>query len=176
MSWNESPQPVTIRTARRIGDFEATVVIEESASDDLEITQHPVQRGAAITDHAFIKPAGLSTRVIFSDELRPLADTYRMILELQSSREPFDVVTGKRVYRSMLMKSVSVVNDKATENILALSITLQEVIIVDVVYTSVPPRAQQKMPGKTGATQKAGPKAAKPTERAKSGLRILIGG
>ena len=52
MSLFEPPIPATIVPRRSIGPFNATLTIEEVASDDLEITQHPVQQGAAITDHA----------------------------------------------------------------------------------------------------------------------------
>lgn len=163
MAWNEAPEPVTIRTARRFGDIEATVTIEETGSDELEITQHPVQRGAAITDHAYVKPAGLALRVMFAaSEDRTLEETYQALLDLQASREPFEIVTGKRIYEDMLFKSIGVTTDKITENVLAVSCTFQQVIIVDVVLTTVPPRAQQKNPGKTGGTEKAGAKQAKP--------------
>lgn len=179
MSIIQAPEPVTIRTARRIGDIEATVTIEESGSDELEITQHPVQRGAAITDHAYVKPAGLAVRVMFAEtEQRTLEDTYRALLDLQASREPFEIVTGKRIYEDMLFKSIAVVTEKATERVLSVACTFQQVIIVDVVVTSVPPRAQQKTPGKTGGTEKAGAKQAKPQTDANgkpssAGLRAI---
>lgn len=167
--WNEAPQPVTIRNARRIGDIEATVTIEEGGTDELEITQHPVQRGAAITDHAYVKPAELVLRVMFAEtEDRTLEETYQALLDLQASREPFEIVTGKRIYSDMLFKSIGVTTDKVTEQVLAVNCSFKQVILVDVVLTTVPPRAKQANPGKTGGTEKAGAKQAKP-ENGKDG-------
>jgi hypothetical protein len=177
MSWNEAPQPVTIRSTRRFGDMQATVTIDESGSDELEITQHPVQRGAAITDHAYVKPASLSMKLGWDATERPLEETYQRLLDLQAEREPFVIVTGKRIYRDMLFKTIAVTTDKATERVLMVSASFQQVIIVDVVLTTVPPRAKQANPGKTGATTKAGAKQAKPEDapKKKSGLRQLFG-
>lgn len=168
--------PATIIPKRAIGAFSATVTIEEVASDDLEITQHPVQQGATITDHAYLKPATVSIKIMFSDTDAPLAETYAKLRKLQASREPFDVVTGKRAYKNMLFKSLGQTNDAQTENVLSISAELQEIFIVQVETTTVPPRARQANPGKTGATENAGQKSAQPApERSRSALRTLAG-
>ena len=176
MSLFEPPTPATIIPRRSIGPFNATVTLEEIASDDLEITQHPVQQGAAITDHAYLKPATVSIKIMFNAADAPLAETYAKLRQLQASREPFDVVTGKRVYKNMLFKSLGQTNDAQTENILSISAELQEVFIVQVETTTVPPRKRQANPGKTGATENAGQKSAQPApERNRSALRTLAG-
>lgn len=54
------------------------------------------------------------------------------------------------------------VTDKATERALSVACTFQQFIMVDVVFTSVSPPAQQEKPDKTGGTEKAGTKQAKP--------------
>ena len=40
--------PVVFRPRRRIADFDAYLCIDETGSDDLELTEHPVQQGAAV--------------------------------------------------------------------------------------------------------------------------------
>lgn len=45
------------RPARSIGPIVAQVTISERHEDTLEITEHPVEQGAAIADHAFKRPA-----------------------------------------------------------------------------------------------------------------------
>lgn len=168
--------PATIIPRRSIGPFNATVTLEEIASDDLEITQHPVQQGATITDHAYLKPATVSIKIMFNAADAPLAETYTKLRQLQASREPFDVVTGKRAYKNMLFKSLGQTNDAQTENVLSISAELQEIFIVQVETTTVPPRKQQANPGKTGATENAGQKSAQPApERNRSALRTLAG-
>ena len=61
MSWlNDLLVPVAFKPRRKIGSFYATVTISETGTDEMEITSHPVQYGAAITDHAYKKPVSLS--------------------------------------------------------------------------------------------------------------------
>lgn len=167
----------TIAPIRRIANFDTYVTIEEIASDDLEITQHPVQQGATITDHAYIKPSQLSIKVVFSNRTAPLEEIYKNFLDLQQSRIPFDVITGKRIYTNMLIKSLSQTNDVQTENMLSINMQLQEIIITNIELTSVPPREQQKNPGKTGQTEKAGTKNAAVVSEPKrrSALATLAG-
>ena len=45
---------------RAIGDFIAEVTVKEQHRDEMTITSHPVETGAAITDHAFKNPAQLT--------------------------------------------------------------------------------------------------------------------
>jgi hypothetical protein len=163
---------------RSIDTFQAKVTIEEICNDDLEITEHPIEQGASITDHAFVKPATVSMQVIFTELQAPLAETYANFLALQASREPFTVVTGKRTYNNMLIKSLTEINDAQTENILSLRLRLQEIFIVDLETVSVSKPSQQASPAVTQATQDAGQKSAqvvdKPTES--SILNTLVGG
>lgn len=165
MSWIDTILGLTtFRTRRRIGDFAQYLIVEEIGEDELEISEHPVQVGAQITDHAYKKMATVSIQAQFSqaDTLVPLDETYRAMLELQESRIPFQVITGKRIYNNMLFKSLRVTTDRQTENVLAIAAILREVRLVEVVTVSVPPRDKQKNPGSTGATEKAGTK--KPQE------------
>ncbi|WP_416232225.1 phage baseplate protein, partial [Klebsiella pneumoniae] len=56
-------------------------------------------------------------------------ETYQELLNLQSSRVPLDVVTGKRIYTNMLIRALEVTTDRTSENILSAVLTLREVII-----------------------------------------------
>lgn len=136
--------------------FSGYVTISEDATDTLEITQHPVQQGAAITDHAYMKPAELKIRLVVGALAKPLSESYDQLLKLQFQRIPLRVITGKRTYNNMLIKSVDQTTDKTTENILSVSLSLMEVIIVEVTPVVVPSRPKQKHPAKTGATEKKG--------------------
>ena len=42
--------------SRKIGMIVPSVVVSEKHTDTLEITEHPVEVGAAIADHAYKKP------------------------------------------------------------------------------------------------------------------------
>lgn len=165
MTWlpQQKTGPATFRSTRRIGsEFSVYLTVDETGEDELEISDHPVQEGAEVTDNAYKKNATLTITIQFSEAetFVPLDETYRRMLELQESRIPFEVVTGKRLYENMLFKSLRQVTDRVTDNVLSIQATLREIKIVQVVTTTVPPRAKQKNPGKTGATQRAGNKKA----------------
>lgn len=182
MTWMESLiQPVAFRPKRRIGDFEASITIEENAQDDIEITQHPVQDGAVITDHAYKKPVTLTIRAQYSPLMTgtPVDEMYRRLLDLQNQRIPMDVVTGKRLYTNMLIKSLSETTDRETSMVLNVTATLQEVIVTTVVTVEVPSasmnRANQAEPGRTGATENGGIKKGEGSDKRRSTLRSVFG-
>jgi hypothetical protein len=151
---------------RAIGPFTGYVCMDEDSHDELEITQHPVQRGASITDHAYLKPSTVSIRFIYAPHIisSPLDQIYQELLTLQSSREPFAIVTGKRVYQNMLFRSLSVSTDVTKENILYVMGDFQQIIIVDVEQTNVPVQSQQEIPQKTNSTSNLGDKKATPVD------------
>lgn len=62
--------------------------------------------------------------------------------------QPFDVSTGKRLYRNMLIKSLAVQTDAASETALLCTVGLREIQLVPA--TSGRPQASsQRDPGKT---------------------------
>lgn len=167
-------QPITlipIQPKRTIGPIAIQVVIDEKTTDTLTITKQPVQQGASVTDHSYLEPTVFSSTAYFKDnslsilgELNSitspstgLAKIYQTLLNLQSSRTPFSIVTPKRIYSNMLMASLSQTTDRNTENCLSVSMSFQQIIIVNVT-TTVVPRSNQKNAGRTGATQQAGTK------------------
>lgn len=170
-------EPLTlfpIKPNRSIGAITGFVTIDESATDKLTVTKQPVQQGAAINDHAYKEPAELSVKIVTGANLKPLDEIYQDFLKLQEDRVPFEVITGKRSYKNMLLISISQTTDKITENVLSLNLTMMEVIIVEVSPTVVPKRSRQGNAGKTGATEKAGRKSA--LKILKEGIGNLFGG
>lgn len=139
-------EDILLRQGRSIGGIIPNVIIEEDHTDEMTITQHPVETGADITDHAFKQPAQLTMRCGWSQSggntpfvgfFSPSPkDVYDQLLALQATRKPFDVVTGKRSYKNMLLKRISVVTDGESENCLLVDADLQEVILVDTSATT----------------------------------------
>ena len=111
----------------------------------------------------------------YSSRTTPLSQLYTELRDLQASREPFTIVTGKRVYSNMLFKSIAVTTDITKENILSVIGNFQEVILVDVVNTTVPVRSKQKMPEQTDSTQNTGDKKAIPVDESKVDVSGLSG-
>ena len=146
----------------------AEVTVTEQHADDLTITQHPVERGAAISDHAFKMPSQLTVDVGFSaywgrqNGYTSLADLYTYFLNLQSTVILLQVQTGKRLYNNMLIRSIRTTTDQKTENVLNLTLMLQEVILVDTITVSYPTAANQTNPKSTAQTQQNGTKNLQP--------------
>ncbi len=148
---------------RNIGGFIADVTVEEEHSDELEITQHPVEQGAAITDHSFKKPASVTIRAGWSNsspqalgDPNYVTNLYNSFLALQASRQTINVVTGKRSYTSMLIRSLRLTTDKENENAMILVVECQEIIIATTQTVSVPSSSNMQNPQINGATQNVG--------------------
>jgi hypothetical protein len=185
--------------------FGADITVEEKHSDILTVTENPVEQGAAITDHAFKRPAELTVRVGYSDsspasvigtglavmsaasalaaasalssggslssvlstttglslvEAATTADyveaVYNMFLILQSSRVPFGLITGKRIYNTLLITALHTSTTEEWENSMILEVEMREIILVNTQTVSVPPAANMANPQINGATQNLG--------------------
>lgn len=180
----ETPSPALIRPSRSLGGITFDVIIEETHEDGLVITEHPVERGAPISDHAYLKPKAVSIRGGASDAGSSLnldASTdqrsitlYEKLLELQAAREPFDVVTGKRSYKNMLLETVSVTTDATSPDTLWVAADCREVIIVETQITSVSPRRRHANGAKTGGIANKGDKQL--SEEKRSSISSAAGG
>lgn len=160
-------EDVLLRQGRSIAGIVPQVVIEEKHRDELVITNHPVQDGANITDHAYKQPSMLSLRygwsssgALYSLDLGApsVDDVYGMLLNLQASRQPFNVVTGKRNYSNMLIRSLDLVTDRTTENAILVEVLLQQVIIVETQSATLKSASVMSMPEKTAPVVNAGVK------------------
>lgn len=154
--------PVIFRQ-RNIGGFIADVTIREDHEDELIVTENPVEQGADVTDHSFKAPARLTVEVGYSNSSQQsdgdanyVLDIYAQFLALQASRQTFDVVTGKRLYSSMVITMLHTITDQATENALFLTVRMRELILVDTQTVSVPPSQNMANPQDTGATTNQG--------------------
>lgn len=181
-----------IKPQRSVGTIVMQAVISESHSDELQITDHPVEKGASISDHAFKLPAevtivgafsnspsvsglidgiigGLKATFTGGQELfegkapQLVTDVYQSLLKLQAQAVPFDIYTGKRKYSNMLLKSISTTTDRRTENSLEVTLQCREVLIVSATLVSVPAdKANQATPQVTQAPVAGGAKSLQP--------------
>lgn len=149
--------------------FLADAIAEEKHLDELTVTENPVQQGAAITDHAFKRPARLTLRVGYSNSSQQaLGDpfyvqaVYALFLALQAARLPFGLVTGKRLYTNLLITSLETFTDEKWEYAMLLVVDMKQIILVNTQTVSVPPAANMAAPGVNGATQNLGTQSLAP--------------
>ncbi|PRY03804.1 hypothetical protein B0G73_114125 [Paraburkholderia sp. BL25I1N1] len=151
-----------------IASFQAYVTLDERHHDEVVITDHPVEQGASISDHAYKKPAEVTLTLAWTNSSVPAVTSlqfgnysqfvYKNLLTLQASRTPFDLSTGKRRYTNMLIQSISVTTDAKTENSLIATIHCREVIIVQTTATQLQPAANMTSPQKTAPITNTGVK------------------
>jgi len=150
-----APYALISSPMRSIGTIVPDVAISEGHTDDLAITDHPVETGAAISDHAFKIPSRVIMRCGFSNSTAGTEGYVQQVVQLfdslQVSRNLIDVYTGKKFYRNMLVERLAHETDEGTENSLILIVGLRQVLLTQTQSRSAPKEAQA-MPEKTAPT------------------------
>lgn len=145
---------IILAPSRIIGTIIPDVTIEEVSRDTTFITQHPVERGASISDHAFMMPVELEMTLGWSDSVAGFVGyvdlVYQALLDLQATREPFAIFTPSRVYPDMLIAGLEKTANEQTPNALMLRALFRQVIIVSTETTSTGhSKGSQAIPSKT---------------------------
>lgn len=180
-------EAILIRPKRAISNFTAQVTLTERHVDEMDIVDHPVEQGAQISDHAYMRPPEVIIECAWSNTPRPsggflgslstamegtnagvqsiitgnspnqVRDVYQKLLQLQASRVLIEVVTGKRTYVNMLVRSLIVETDKQTENVLKVTVTLRQLLIASVrVGTIAAAKEDQAFPETTQSSADKG--------------------
>lgn len=122
-----------------IGGYFFDGFLTVSHSIETEITEHPVETGAAIVDHAYVKPATLEMEIMMSDAHQSFVpnqfvgkyprhvEAWNLLKQLQADRIPLSVFTKLGQYDNMLIKKISAEDDSDTFNSLKATVTLQEI-------------------------------------------------
>lgn len=151
-----------------LGSFSLYVTFEERHRDELVITDHPIEQGASISDHAYKKPSEVMITIGWTNSSLAAIETlnfggyassaYQQLLLLQKMREPFNISTGKRKYQNMLIQSLDTTTDARTENSFITTLHCREVIIVQTTTTQLQPAQNMASPQKTAAISNTGTK------------------
>lgn len=150
-------QPQT-RLPRQIGPISVNVAVEEDHLDRIEITEHPVEFGARISDHAYVLPREVVIHAAWSDspsvfdtgllsipgdifaglaatfsspEAQSVIDIYHNLVILQRSFQLLTIITGKETYGNMLIQSLQTHTDRQWEHALMVTAVCREVILVN---------------------------------------------
>ena len=146
------------------------VVISEMHSDQVTVTNHPVDTGADLSDHAIIQPTTVTCTFAWSDSSRAInsaldgsilqglettKDVYEKLLSLMRARQPLRLSTGKRVYENMIITALKTTSSVETESAAIIEITFQEVFMARAQTVSLS-RIKQKNAGRTGGKANRG--------------------
>ncbi len=194
-------------SSRSISGGSTTIIpdlaIRERHRDSLGITAHPIQTGAAITDHAFVMQpeftlelgwsnssysatvanfSGTSVSDLLTGDFgeQYVKQVYDKVLTLQKSRQLCTVVTGKRRYTNVLIESVETYTDASTAYSMMVSMNcraLQLVSVATVTNTTVT-ASTQATPASTSPLQTNGTQqlqSTQPTSALKSLASSITG-
>lgn len=119
---------MSVFLTRDIGGVAVDVVINENHTSEVNIPKHPVERGVKVSDHVWRDPYTVELECIIDGP--GIMDAYAALLEVQQQAEPFDFVSGLKVYENMLIEGLYPVRDKENSRVLKFNATLVEVMIV----------------------------------------------
>lgn len=135
-------------------------VITAAHEQELRTTEHPVQTGASISDHAYIMPARLVLEIGMSDAMdayfSPSTWTgsssksvaaYQTLLALEFARIPVTVTTRLRTYTNMIIRVVNPQENAKTIGGLRARVEFLQIFLATTQTTQVSARNQDT--GKT---------------------------
>ena len=106
---------------------------------ELQTTSNPVETGASVVDHAYVKPAELVMKVMMSDVHQSLVpgqftgasfrsvNAWQVLRKLQSDRIPMSVFTRLGLYTNMLITKLTASDTAETFRALSAEVTLREI-------------------------------------------------
>lgn len=113
-------------------------------SRQVEITENPVETGASIVDHAYVKPAEVTITVLMSDVHQSMVagqfsggysrsvSAWAVLTKLQEDRIPMSVLTRLGLYSNMLITEIRADDTAETVHGLQADVTLKEIPIARV--------------------------------------------
>ena len=120
--------------------FDAVLSVEHKSS--VTVTQHPVQYGASITDHAINDPDEVMLSIGMTDVATGVGsnhsvNAFTQFKAIKEARKPVTLVTRLYRYENMLITSLSAPDDYTTMNALKANIILTHLEIVKVATVTV---------------------------------------
>jgi hypothetical protein len=137
-----------------IGGWFFDAYLKQTHISRLTITDHPVQTGAALADHAFLQPRELSMDIgmsnvatsfvpgQFSEGYSRSVTAFHVLTELQRLRVPIQIHTRLNLYQNMLVEVISAPDDYTTLDGLRCTVTFREILVAQVKTVQISARPQ----------------------------------
>jgi len=127
---------------------------KENHVGSVRVTEHPVQGGSNISDHAYNLPDKLTIEVLVSDSVQSIVSgqfsgggtksisAYEMLRNLKEKRALVSVRTRLHYYTNMIIENMSVSDDYKSANSLRCTVSLRQVMmaVVPVEYVTLTKR------------------------------------
>ena len=127
---------------------------KENHVGSVRVTEHPVQGGSNISDHAYNLPDKLTIEVLVSDSVQPIVagqfasgktksiSAYEVLRKLKEKRVLVSVRTRLHYYTNMIIEGMNVSDDYKSANSLKCTVSLRQVMmaVVPVEYVTLTKR------------------------------------
>lgn len=169
-----------------VAGFEIDAVPDEQHEYSAEVTEHPVERGADVTDHVRLKTPRVTLRGIVSDTpiggiaarrlpgSTPSRDAYAHLLGVFNARQPVTVITELATYTNMSLQNLRVPRDPETGAALGFEAVFVQIEIVTNSRTAInvaSPRARGKVDRGHKAPEPAPDQAPSPSARTTAAIQ-----
>jgi hypothetical protein len=180
---------VTLIVAPGVAALEFDAVISERHDGEVDVTEHPVEKGANITDHARPKPWVVTIEAIISNTpidkeqntriissrgftietsaqqeypqgtVGYVETAFQKLISMRDACEFMTVVTELRTYRNMILTSLTVPRDNKTGDAIKFTVAFKEILTTEILTKQVKVAKSSQ-----GKKQDLGKQATKPTE------------
>lgn len=182
---NDSPEYNALLYGKtNLGGYFFDCFLKVDISQGLKVTEHPVETGADITDHAYLEAAELTFEIAMSDTAKSLVSgqfdgrwsrsvaAWDVLTEMQRNRIPLSALTRVGRYDNLLITSLSQTDTKDTTCGLLATVKCKQIMVAQVKTVKV-----SAMPHITDSTQKGTLQATEVVDRSwlKTGKLALFG-
>lgn len=124
-----------------IGGWFFDAFLKTTHTSRLTITQHPVQTGSALTDHAYLQPRELIMEIGMSEVAKSYVpeqfkggysrsvQAFNILKDLQSMRIPIQIHTRLGLYNNMLVEIISAPDNYETLYGLKCTVSFREALV-----------------------------------------------
>jgi hypothetical protein len=150
---NATGSTVTLPSVPTLYAFDAEISIEHEQR--LTRTEHPIQTGAAISDHAFIQPARLVLDILMTDTIAAYyspstwqgspsksVSAFQTMLALMFSRIPLTITTRLRTYNNMVIEGLIPRDTVKTGTALRMTVEFGQIFVANVTVVTNSARPQ----------------------------------
>lgn len=166
LPWQDITNEELILVKTNIAGYFFDGFLDVSHSVNTVITSHQVQKGANISDHAYVEPVEVTMTVKMSDAMSGMKESqfqgisytrstaaYKILREIQKQRLAFQIHTRIETYQNMMITGLSVQDDLDNLNGLKCTVTMKELLVASEKTVKISKREQVTTTNNAGTVQ-----------------------
>ena len=166
LPWQDITNEELILVKTNIAGYFFDGFLDVSHSVNTVVTSHQVQKGANISDHAYVEPVEVTMTVKMSDAMSGMKESqfqgisytrstaaYKILREIQKQRLAFQIHTRIETYKNMMITGLSVQDDLDNLNGLKCTVTMKELLVASEKTVKISKREQVTTTNNAGTVQ-----------------------